>query len=369
MTKLSKILLIALIVVFTACSDDNSPVNPNTKTITEEIDRLCDSILQNSKAPGMIVGVWLPQSNFKYLKAHGYDDPYLKTPINVNSFFRIGSNTKSYIVTMVLQLVDEGKLRLDDKLSEFYPEFPRADEVSIHNLMNMTSGIFNYSEEKNFFEDMDFNNPHPFTNEELINKAAKHPYLFDPGTAWSYSNTNTIFLGMILETLTGKSIVENLNSRIFRKYGFSKTTFVMDHRMPANSMNGWTYLRKDSLVKATEATDMTWGGAAAAMISNVYEFRKWVELLCGGSMLSDSLYQKQFSGYVVPMPSLDYKYGYGVFSEFDNGYWGHTGTIPGYNTLMMHNKTTKATIVAVYNTNTNDVNKLYYRILEVLKRY
>ncbi len=167
--------MLALIVLFTLSCSDDSPVavNSTNQAMSDEIDRVCDSILTNAQVPGMVVGVWLPEKNFTYLKAKGYNDPFTKTPMQKDHHFRIGSNTKSFVTTIVLQLIDEGKLKLDDKLSVYFPDFPRADEVTIHQLMNMSSGIFNCTDDPDF-QSIFFSDPLSEKNPiDLINIAKK----------------------------------------------------------------------------------------------------------------------------------------------------------------------------------------------------
>ncbi len=361
--------MLALIVLFTVSCSDDSPVavNSTNQAMSDEIDRVCDSILTNAQVPGMVVGVWLPEKNFTYLKAKGYNDPFTKTPMQKDHHFRIGSNTKSFVTTIVLQLIDEGKLKLDDKLSVYFPDFPRADEVTIHQLMNMSSGIFNYTDDPDF-QSIFFSDPLSEKNPiDLINIAKKHPYYFDPGTNYHYSNTNTIMLGEIIQQITKKSLNGELHSRIFSKYGLTKTSYATDHKMPANFIKGWSQLTEGNYIDVSEMFNMAWVGAAGAIVSDIYDVKKWVELISVPGIVSDSLTAKRFEGIQLQGMPIEYRYGYGVFSIVMTGYWGHNGEVPGYTSLMMHNKTTKGTIVIFFNSELSSTDHLFFRIYQITK--
>lgn len=367
--KLQLLSILFLFIVAVGCNDDNStqPINNENEFVTATIDNLCDTILAKTDLPGMVVGVWVPSKSYTYIKAKGYDDPYLKTPMKLDYKFRIGSNTKSMVITVLLQLVDEGKLSLYDKLSKYFPDFPRANEVTIHQLCNMTSGIYNYTESEVFWTEM-LNNPLASrAPEELIAIGASESYYFTPGTSFYYSNTNTILIGRIIEMLTGKSLEENLRIRIYNKYGFTNTSFPNDNKMPNNFIKGWNYLTGEELVDVSEMFSISWGWAAGAAVSDIYDVKKWVELVINGGLISDSLQAKRLTGYQIPNLGINFQYGYGVANFGDNNFWGHNGSVPGYTSVMMHDKATGSTIVIFFNTDETNPDGLFLQIAEVIK--
>ncbi|CAG1771808.1 partial D-alanyl-D-alanine carboxypeptidase, partial [uncultured bacterium] len=147
---LSLLLLLSLFLI--SCSDAPTIVNQSQSAIISRINMVTDSLLQATGVPGIVVGVWDPGKNISLQKGFGYGNPTTKSPLGFSDLFRIGSNTKSFVITVILQLVDEGKIRLTDKLSKYYPQFPRADEVTLHHLCTMSSGIFNYTNLDSFWE-------------------------------------------------------------------------------------------------------------------------------------------------------------------------------------------------------------------------
>jgi D-alanyl-D-alanine carboxypeptidase len=142
------IILLAIIVVSCKKTEDNQPVPVNN--IEVRLQAIMDSIIKNTHVPGLVAGIWAPNENVSFIYTAGTSDLETNAPMNENMIFRIGSNTKTFTVTVLLQLVDEGKIALNDKLSDYLPDFPDADKVSIEMLTNMRSGIFNYSEAEEF---------------------------------------------------------------------------------------------------------------------------------------------------------------------------------------------------------------------------
>lgn len=325
-----------------------------------------DSLLQATGVPGIVVGVWDPGKNISLQKGFGYDNPTTKSPLGFSDLFRIGSNTKSFVITVILQLVDEGKLHLTDKLSKYYPQFPRSNEVTLHHLCTMSSGIFNYTNLDEFWEAYETNPLRKWNPEELIELAAGKPYLFDPGSGYSYSNTNTVMLGRIIEIETGKPLSDALKDRIMIPQGLKNTTFPSDHRFPGIYIHGWRTDSTGAHTDVSEYADLSWGWAAGAIISNIYDVKKYVELLIRGGMISDSLQFKRTNDATVVHEGV--KYGYGIFT-YGNGYWGHNGALDGYTSIMMHNTVKNRTIVVFVNTYPQGdvVGDVFRRIAQVLE--
>ena len=150
-----------------------------------------------------------------------------QTPMRPGDRFRIASHTKTYVATVVLQLVSEGKLRLDDTVEQWLPGLvPNGDEITIRQLLNMTSGLFDYEQDPRVFA--------PYINGdlgyhwsplELVQIAVSHEPLFEPGATQSYSNTGYILAGLIIEAATGNTLRGELSHRIFRPLDLRATSF------------------------------------------------------------------------------------------------------------------------------------------------
>lgn len=159
--------------------------------------------------PGVIAGVWVCDTA-PYIVSLGYGNIESKTPITPDDKVRIASITKTFTGTIILQLYDEGKLRLSDPISKYLPHYPDGDNITIERLGTMTSGIFEYSDDKMFGEESMKNFDKPLTPEQLIEVAAKHPPHFPPGKGVYYSNTNFMILAVIIEKITGNDIAAEI---------------------------------------------------------------------------------------------------------------------------------------------------------------
>jgi D-alanyl-D-alanine carboxypeptidase len=198
--------------VFSCKKNENAP--SSSEKIENSIKMVFDSIIANTHVPGLVAGIWAPNEGIDFVYAAGVSNIETNAPMDAEMIFRIGSNTKTMTITVLLQLVDEGLISLDDKLSDYLPDFPRANEVTIEMLTNMRSGIFNYSEDEEFMGILMVNPNHIFTLEDIINFASGKEYYFDPGTGFHYSNTNTFIIAQIIENITGKSTEENITNRL-----------------------------------------------------------------------------------------------------------------------------------------------------------
>jgi D-alanyl-D-alanine carboxypeptidase len=150
----------------------------------------------------------------------------------------IGSATKSFVATVVMQLRDEGALSLDDSLASWLPDFPRAARIRVRHLLGHTSGVFDYTQDDGFADLVLAD--HRFTPEEMVAIAAAHDPLFEPGAGWSYSNTNYILLGRVIEAVTGHTAAAELRTRILEPLGMADTFLLGSEVETSRSTGTWT---------------------------------------------------------------------------------------------------------------------------------
>lgn len=320
------------------------------------LDNTIRQAFQDLKIPGAIVGVW--KGNEEYIKTFGVSDLETGTPIKADDNMRIGSITKTFTGTVVLQLFDEGKLNLSDKLSMYFPDFPNSDSITITMLGNMTSGIYNYSEDEDFEKEVINNLSRTFTPDELIDIAKSHPPYFSPGTGFHYSNSNTVLLGLIIEKITGRSLAEEIQNRIFIPLEMTKTIFPNDTYFPEPHAHGYIYM--DSM--QTSPTDITiqnpgWGWAAGAIISNLKDVHKYAKKVADGSLVSRNAQtdREKWGNVFIPTSGAwkgkDLRYGFAL-ADFE-GAIGHNGGIPGYNSFMGYIPESDVTIIVLCNMQDN----------------
>ena len=274
-----------------------------------------------------------------------------RVPLRPSARFRVGSITKSMVATVVLQLVGEGTLRLDDSVERWLPGMvPAGDSISVRQLLNHTSGIFNYTDDPAFVADLVGKPAQYIPPERLVAIATAHPPLFPPGGGWSYSNTNYILAGLIIEAATGRTAKAQLTKRIFAPLGLRNTSFpVVDRRISGYHAHGYL-LPGNPIFPTAQPLDVTdlvspsgaW--TAGAVISTADDLSRFYGALLGGRLLPPALLQQMLTTVQVD-PVVGY--GLGVFSirTVCGTIWGHNGGVPGYNSFASNSRDGKRNLV------------------------
>ena len=167
--------------------------------------------------PGAIVGVWGPDGD--YIRAFGVADKTTRAPMKTDFYSRIGSVTKTFTVTAVLQLADQGKLGLDDSIAEFIDGVPLGDRITLRQLARMQSGLFNYSASPAFQHALFADPRRTFTPHELLDDAFVQPNQFPPGEGFEYCNTNTVLLGLVVQKVSGQPLADYIHDHILVPLG------------------------------------------------------------------------------------------------------------------------------------------------------
>ncbi len=312
----------------------------------DALDAALTNTMADLKVPGVVVGVWIPGEG-TYVVTRGVSDQATGKAMQRNDHFRIGSITKTFTVTVLLQLADEKKVGLDDPVSKYVPFVPNGQNISLRMLANMTSGLFSYTEDDAWVTKAFSDFQRTWTPRELVDVGIGHPPNFAPGTGFHYSNTNTVLLGMIIEQVSGKAIQEVYAERLFKPLGLQNTSWPTTSAMPAPYAHGITEQTRDG--KQADAThrNPTWAFTAGQLISTVDDLKVWAKSYATGSLLSPEM-QKQRLTYVTFPPNTDQrKYGLGIGSN--RGWLGHSGELPGYNTGAYYLPEKDATFVIMVN--------------------
>lgn len=251
--------------------------------------------------------------------------------------FRIGSNTKAFISTVLLQLEAEHRLSLNDTVSRWLPGLVSGQgndgsKITIRELLDHTSGLYNYTDDPRVTAPyLNGDRDYFWTPRQLIAIAVSHPPLFAPGTHWSYSNTNYILAGLIVQAVTHESPIAEVYQRIIRPLGLSDTSFpVRDPAVPGPHLDGYytNYLDVTYL-------SPSWAYTAGAIISTAEDLARFHRALFTGRLLPPAQQRDLETTVPTGTPGLDY--GLGVFSEQACGqtFWGHDGDFPGYYSLSL----------------------------------
>lgn len=322
---------------FQACkkNDDSTGETKTNEEITKSLDSKLDSMYTQVKVPGIYLGIRTTDRDLTYEKTRGYSDISAFRYMNSNDLFRIGFMTNSFTTTVLLQLVDENRISLDSMLNKYIPSVPNSQNISIRQLLNMTSGLYDYATDSVFISQVKAAPLRKWAQQELINVAISHSPYFPPGEGWHYSNTNSILAGMIIEQVTGNVLKQEIQNRIITPLNLLNTYFPTDQNMPAGSIcNGYTLISgPGTFDNVTTRFDPSWIWAAGAMISNSADLKIWVKALVYGSLLSSTMQQERMKFVYSGTPSV--KFGLGIY-DLQNGFIGYKGAVPGYNNLVVY---------------------------------
>jgi D-alanyl-D-alanine carboxypeptidase len=352
-----KRLALALFAAGIAVSGLTTAATPaGAKSFSPEVQRKLALATKNnmtdSRLPGAAVGVWVPGRG-SYVRAFGIGNRATGRPAETTDHVRIASNTKTFAATAILQLVDDGRLSLDDHLSQYVSGVPNGDAITIRQLLHMTAGVYDFTDDDAFGQAFYANPRMSFTEADFFAILGRHAPEFAPGSAISYSDSNYWLLGMVLEKVTGRPISSVIRDQILRPLGLKNTSYPTDQTLPKPFARGYFggLEFNDPLTDKTLVNPAV-GGAAGAMQSTVGDLRKWVKALATGRLLSPSLQAQrlQFQSFGIPGP-VNLSYGLGIF-KLDN-LIGHNGAVIGYSTAMLYLPSNGATIVVWGNNSTN----------------
>ncbi|WP_327090183.1 beta-lactamase family protein [Nonomuraea sp. NBC_01738] len=318
-----------------------------TPAVTARLDSVIRQTLRETGVPGVIVGLSAPGKG-SYVRAFGVADKATGAAMKPDLFMRIGSETKTFTVTALLQLVDQGKAGLDDPIGRYIDGVPNGDRITLRQLAGMRSGLFNYSEDPGFFKALTGDPDRPFTPEELLAFAFKHPPMFAPGAEFYYSNTNLILLGLVVEKLGELPLDEFISRHILKPEHLDRTVFPTDAAFPAPHAHGYTNQTASGDVEDSTDWNPSWGWAAGAMISDLDDLRTWARVLATGALLTPETQAQRLTMQPALGTSMKMAYGLGIFNI--EGWIGHNGSLPGYGSLTIYLPESQATLVVLLNT-------------------
>jgi D-alanyl-D-alanine carboxypeptidase len=287
--------------------------------------------LVRAGAPGSLAVVRTPAGVCHF--AFGLGNRRPKTGMRATDRFRIGSLTKTFVATVVLELVGEGRLSLDDSVERWLPGLvPNGGRITVRELLNHTSGLFDFTDDKTWVSRVIANPARDWPPRDLVAVATAHPPMFAPGTGWWYSNTNYILAGLVVEQVTGTTLERQLRQRIFEPLELEATSLPTAREIEGAHAHGYvgfatvpslkagTYLDATSLVSPSIA----WG--AGGIISNAGDVTTFYATLLHGRLLRPDL--------LTEMKSMvgpgEYGLGLWFLHSRCGAAYGHFGDTPGY---------------------------------------
>ena len=311
----------------------------------QELDSTIAGVMQDKNLPGVLVVVSAPGQG-EYVRAQGAANLDTGAEPQTNDRFRIGSVTKTFVATAILQLVDQGQLSKSDTLSKWYPGFPNADVITIDDLLRMRSGIPDYWDEETLKQYYD--NPlESVTNEDIIEAAAAKTDQFEPpDQETKYTDTNYNILGAILEKVSGNDIATQTNQSIISPLGLENTFYPTNNELPGN-LHGYGLDPQSGEFEDKTILNPAPADGAGAMISDLSDLGVWARTLYNGDLLNPETQQARLEIQRGEGVSEGSGYGEGIAKLGD--LWGHGGTISGFSTDMWYMPEADATIVVSVN--------------------
>jgi D-alanyl-D-alanine carboxypeptidase len=290
--------------------------------------------LVSGGAPGALVVVATPSGIHR--AASGFANLKPKTRLRPSDRFRIASVTKTFVATLVLQLVAERRLSLDDSVERWLPSaVPKGASITVRELLNHTSGLFDYDEDPAWVKAR-FSDPgRVWSPKELVAISTSHPLLFAPGTGWSYSNTNYVLLGLVVEAATRKTLAWELRTRLFEPLKLSSTSFPVGTTIPGRFARGYFVSRRPLPLPPGTLVDVStilspsaWG--AGQIVSNADDLTRFFVALLKGRLLPAA----QLASMKTEVASHNYGLGLRITQTACGRAFGHDGDVPGYRNIV-----------------------------------
>lgn len=352
-------------------SASSAVVRPDAPTgeLSEELQSQLQTSLEETMAefgvPGAAMGVWIPDEG-SWTTASGLADIETGEPVDLDMMWPMRSVTKSYTVTLLLQLVDEGEVSLDDTIGQYVDGVTDGDAITLRQLAEMSSGNADYTNDDflaAFTEDPDA----IFTLDQLNGFMLGKPAQFDPGTEKVYTNANTNLLGAVIEEVTGQEFADVIDERILQPLGQTGTRYIVDAAT-------WTEPHPVGYAPgegglAPQPSNLSIFGPAGSMITTLDDARVWGQTLATGALLEPATQAERQEGAPLDAgPPYDiYALGMG---ETD-GWWGHNGEGLGFTAAVFHDPESGATVAVFMNESNvpDDVHpadQMFRRAVEIL---
>ena len=337
-----------------------------------QLEDAVTAALHEFHVPGAAVGIWT--ENGHWTKALGLADVAASRPVKLRDHFGIRSITKSFVVTVLLQLIAEsnGSIGLDDPIGKYLSGVPNGATVTLRQLADMTSGLYDYSADSDFRAAVGADPTRAWTTDELLAFAfddAAHPAInFEPGARYQYSNTNTLVLGKLIEALAGATFDEVLRQKILVPLELTGTKYLHGTRLPRPFASSYQGETEDG---APDEVVVSFSGLgfAGAMGSTLRDLGVWGPALAEGSLLPAGSQKQRFEAHATSVdPGSPVYDAYGLGMGQVAGWWGHTGEGVGFEAAVLHQIERNETFAILLNgSDTSDVPvRIFCRVLAVL---
>ncbi len=333
--------------------------------LSVRLQQALDQATAAQKIPGATAGV--DHAGCSWRGASGVSDVVAKTDTKPGDLFRVGSITKTFVATVLLKLRAEGKVSLDVPVSTYVKEVPGGDVITVRQILNHTSGLFDYTESDEFWSVVEANPAHVWKPADLIALAGKKQPYFEPGKGWQYSNTDYIVAGLIIEAVSGGTAAAALRARILDPEQLTHTYFdgyeeALPGLIRGYQMNGMDFL------DVTWTEDASWAWTSGGLVSTTEDITKFYADLLGGKVLAPADLQEMTSWVSTTWPAIP---GYGLalaHRKFGSRLAvGHEGGMWGFISASYHFKDPESTVTVLINLESGDAARIVGDISKVLE--
>ena len=314
-----------------------------------KLDSLFTALDVNHKQMGSLV---LSQGGqVVYSRAIGLEQP--GTPATPATRYRIGSITKLFTATLVMQLVEEGKLKLDTPIATWFPAVPNASKITVDQLLHHRSGLHNFTNDAAYGQYM----AQPKTQAEMLAIISKPAVDFEPGAKFEYSNTNYVLLGYLIEKVAKQPYAQVLQERISGKLALQDTYY--GGRIDGKKHEAASFRWSSTAWQPEPETDLSIPGGAGAIVSTSADLARFVKGLYDGKLVKPATLQQ--------MQIMQDKYGAGLMliPFYDKKSYGHGGSIDGFRSLLSYFPAEKFTLAYCGNGSTFPMNDVVVGVLSI----
>jgi CubicO group peptidase (beta-lactamase class C family) len=318
-------------------------INNGQTNYSSELDKYMNAQVKELEFSGNVLIVQKGKTIYK--KAFGLADREWNIKNTIETKFKIGSITKQFAAASILQLVQAGNINLDDKIGTYFPGFPKGDSVTIHMLLNHTSGIRDYFQVLGVQRYRDLTvalSSRSLQKDSLIEFFRTVGYVFPPGTGFHYSNTAYSMLGYIVEKVTGQTFGAYISRHLFLKAMMTNSRLdeadsILTYRAKGYDRTGSGWRNADYLPNELAYS-------AGAIISTIEDQFRWTKALHGNKIISHDLFKKMTTPYLN-----NYGYGLNILSLDGHKYIGHNGGFSGFNNQSDYYPTEDLCVVVLSN--------------------
>lgn len=365
MKRTASIVLYALFFLYIGLYTGHSTESPTgIENLEKELQKALDKLQQTEGFPGVTLGIVLPEGK-EITLASGFADLELKTKMKPVDRMMMGSIGKTYVASVALQLVGEKKFSLEDKVSrylgkeEWFNRLPNSGDITIGMLMNHTGGLPRYIFKEPFWKQFHESPGREWKPEELLSFILGDEPIHPAGKGWSYSDTDYIVLGMIIEKVSGNKYYDELKKRILEPFGL-KDTIPQDRRRLPGLVPGYSgdntppfHLPAKTVVDGEFVINPQFEWTGGGLITHSLDLARFIKLLLEGKIVPGEYLERmkrpvdEETGKPGP---VGYGLGLEVWNTVDGTTYGHRGTMPGYGSIVEYVPAYGFSIALQYNT-------------------